>query len=462
MTDISYILEELNSARVDGRLDNLAFKHKQLYALFAAIQDGGPAVVGNGDHSQLLLELEMTLRSISDALVSLPNDLPGKHTSDNFLKDVDTRGNRRTGLGVIMVLADEAHPFASWAIPLSQAIAEGNPCFIVTQTGRTMFAETCLQNLDRTAFQSQQIGKQQVEKILGESTLIRGVIGTAGRLPDQVVVRSASEGSFVLVSLKNGPVPVVIDQSVVTNVVSVQQNYKERGIIPTALSSIAGQVAEAIQLGGEEKSSLGAPRYVLLHENVAPPFEEAIRTILSPAWKVQCEALEADYEKAKSILGTPKSGKSKYLTIYTIRSIDEAMDFIQNEVPLPPAAYLFSSRRFGGYVFTHMSSVPALGLNATPRENLALGPYADSTLFALSSQKSITISGLQRTRLSSTINDIEGIKARRLVQAPGNRIDFFGGGFLFAGSLAASVVLGSFGYGVYKIACYTWTAWKSR
>ncbi|WWD19959.1 hypothetical protein CI109_104432 [Kwoniella shandongensis] len=457
---LDIIFSRLDSAFVDGRLDNLAFKHKQLYILFSDLQKAD-LVKGS---QQLTLELETTLRSISTALSSLPTDLTGQYRCEQLLKDVgEHHGSRSKAVGIVVIVVDEAHPYASWAIPLSQAIINGNPCLVVTATNTNVLSSGLPRGLDSTAYQHVSLDRHELDLFVSSSSNIAGLVGPASQLPKTLTLKARESVNFQLPGLNEGAVPVIIDQSALSNGQPLSVRQENDLVVPDSVSIVAKQIAAALAVGDHEMASLGAPSYLLAHENIVQPLLRALKDELPTSLETHLLPLVENFDKIKGFLEALKGRRPSFLPVYSVRSFDMALDFVQYDIPRPAALYIFASKRFGAYAFDNLKGFSTIGLNIIPREVLALGPYAKRDSFDFSTRAHIVHAHRPSLQIYESSQDqVKSVKARQLNQPAGNRIDFFGGSFLLAGGLTASVILGGIGYGVFKTAVFTWTLWKAR
>jgi hypothetical protein len=159
--------------------------------------------------------------------------------------------------------------------------------------------------------------------------------------------------AFTVVTSSRSHSPVIIDQSIVpSGALQAMARSQGQHAIPHSIQDIAASISQAHHLvrGGNtavrDKSrglvSSGLPAYVLVHENVASLVLNALESTLPGQFRLRVQDLSA----AEDILA---SSSLDYLPVFTVRSLDHAMDTVNNRLPGSAAAYVFGEERFGAY-----------------------------------------------------------------------------------------------------------------
>lgn len=374
-------------------------------------------------------ELAEVLRYISSALLRLSTDLPGEFTKEQNLKDVRGSGGRKRGAGVVVIVGDVAHPLASWAVPLTEAVLDGNPAVIVAAPGAIIVPSAFAAKVDASAYPL--LWTESPATLLSELPRnAAGLVGPADRLPTAITLplTSGSTSSASVRPVGTAPVPVIVDQSVLPGGKPLTPRQAEAGLVPPQLTAVANNIAAAVTV---RSASLGTPTYVLVHENVAEPLMSALNTALPAHIKARLTELFDTKPAARAFLSGQRAGFADFLPVYAVRSLDHAMDFVSDDVPPPAAAYVFAAHQFGAYAFNFLAGVGSVYLNAIPAEALALGPYAHGEGFSFTTVAHVRsgrlVSKVEPPQAVASLEAIEKIKARQIVQHPGHRIDFFGG-----------------------------------
>ena len=159
--------------------------------------------------------------------------------------------------------------------------------------------------------------------------------------------------AFTVVASSSSHSPVIIDQSVVPST-SLQAMTRSQGQheIPHTIQDIAASIAQAHHLVRGDNSAVrdksrgsvssGLPGYVLVHENVSGLVINALESTLPGQFRPHVQDLAA----AEDILA---SSSLDYLPVFIVRSLDHAMDTVNNRLPGSAAAYVFGQERFGAY-----------------------------------------------------------------------------------------------------------------
>jgi len=160
--------------------------------------------------------------------------------------------------------------------------------------------------------------------------------------------------AFTVVTSSRSHSPVIIDQSVVPSsaLQAMARSQGQHGI-PHTIQDIAASIAQAHHLvrgdntAVRDKSrgsvSTGLPAYVLVHENVSSLVINALESTLPGQFRPHVQDLSA----AEDILA---SSSLDYLPVFIVRSLDHAMDTLNNRLPGSAAAYVFGEERFGAYL----------------------------------------------------------------------------------------------------------------
>jgi hypothetical protein len=177
-------------------------------------------------------------------------------------------------------------------------------------------------------------------------------IVTLGALPgfDQ---SSLPIKTFAVVISARAHSPVIIDQSIVpANALQGMARSQGQHVIPHPIQDIAASIAQAHHLVRGDNTSVrdktsqsvssGLPAYVLVHENVSSLVLNALESTLPGQFRPHVQNLVA----AEDILA---SSSLDYLPVFIVRSLDHAMDTLNNRLPASAAAYVFGEERFGVY-----------------------------------------------------------------------------------------------------------------
>lgn len=178
--------------------------------------------------------------------------------------------------------------------------------------------------------------------------------------------------------------PVIIDQSVIPSALlqgmamarsdgSTSKSCPDE--VRNAIQDIASSIAQAYQLarGADDMNdksgsgSSGIPGYLLVHENVLALMIPALKSTLPPNFQPHVQALDA----AEDILAS--SSQLDYLPVFSVRSLDHAMDTVTNRLPSSPLAYVFAEKRFGEYAAGNLER-KSVAINDIPRRLASTSP----------------------------------------------------------------------------------------
>ncbi|WOO78220.1 uncharacterized protein LOC62_02G001771 [Vanrija pseudolonga] len=370
---IATAVEGAHSAYLDDTLDNLAYKHKTLYALFSLLQAEGTPLVGS--NAQLTGELGHTLLVIKEAINSLPRRLTADFNERQTLSDVKKLSGRRSrALGVVAIVTDSAQPFASWAVPFVQSVLDGNAVLFIATPGSALVLGQVPDHYNNNAAYpviwnenpASVVGKLPVANtISGPQVWVSALVCPSDALPRAVELPVSSRTRpFAIAPLPTGSVPIIVDQSVLPNGTALTPAQEAAGTVPSKVVATAKAIARALEQTG--RGGLGAPRFLLVHENIAKPLLRALQQALPADIKTEEQPLLENMSKIQAFLSTrPAQSRStsQFLPIYTVRSLDGAIDFVQNSIPTPSTAYVFAAKRFAAYAFNFLKELPAVYLN---------------------------------------------------------------------------------------------------
>lgn len=240
------------------------------------------------------------------------------------------------------------------------------------------------------------------------------------------------------------PAPVIIDQSLLPGGIPLHPISGKGLPTPPAVRTAAYNVAQALRLGGRSasrSSPLAYPSYLIVHENVAELFKRELDAFLPAGITVEVQDVQ-DKAAVKNLM-SPPGGYLDYIPLFPVTSFDYALDWIQDDLELPPAVYVFASAEFGKYAFRSLKRVKHVVVNDIPekligecqaraailrlmRQFLACGPYHDYRDFAITVQRDLALQShpVEPLTVATTLS---AAKIRALKQRKGMRIDFFGG-----------------------------------
>jgi hypothetical protein len=292
-----------------------------------------------------------------------------------------------------------------------------------------------MSRIDRDAYHFKILHQQALDRIV--SALPEGaaaLLALRDALPDTFTIMPSTTGHFQLRALNSGPVPIIVDQSILPNGKPLSPQQDTDFYIPAGVSRTAHHISTALTDREELQPSLGRPSYLLAHENVVGSLVRALGETL-PA-TVEFKVLPLGDSKSKTRLFVESQEKSlgvSFLPIYSVQSLDMALDFLIDDIATPATAFIFARHEFGAYAFNGLRPLESLCINYIAAENLALGPYAQRAALSFSAQAKVSSktqipprSDISRNS-GSSMSAIEDVKAKRLVQPTGHRIDFFGG-----------------------------------
>ncbi|KAI5450881.1 hypothetical protein NCC49_002622 [Naganishia albida] len=487
MSDItkkdSNILESVAAsaagANIDGRGRNIVFKHKQLTRLFDCLKDYAIALLESlaegcpATTARFAAELAHALKQISAVIERIPANIVKASAEYALLTDATRQGGvRRASAGTVVILGAEAHPFASWVVPLAAAIHDGNSAIISLPPSlaklHKVLGKPLSLALDQDAFHLVCLEPSTVSQwISAKATGIAGVT-SFGELPVPSsvsgVLTAPLTTKFRYDQIPAGPCAFVVDQSLLPDGQPLHPLDDGVSPVPHKLDQAAKALANALLRTGirqDSTRSAGLPAFVLVHENVASLFTRALKRHLSP------DCLQPHSQAIKGIedilsAATPSKGLD-YLPVFAVTSFDHALDLVQDRLPESFATYVFAAPRFGAY-FANNSNVRLVCVNQVPVEVLVAGPYANADDFSHTVRRTIKFSkdpevppadqSVESASFASSqqalAKQLAALQVRPVKQVPGARIDFFGGSFLLAAGTFLSIVLGASGYGLYQ------------
>ena len=178
--------------------------------------------------------------------------------------------------------------------------------------------------------------------------------------------------------------PVIIDQSVIPSALlqgmamarsdgTTSKSYSKE--VRNSIQDIASAIAQAYHLahGADDNNDKagntgsGIPGYLLVHENVLPLIFPALKSTLPPNFQPHVQTLDA----AEDILAS--SFQLDYLPVFSVRSLDHAMDTVTNRLPSSSLAYVFAEKRFGEYAAGNVER-KSVAINDIPRKLASTSP----------------------------------------------------------------------------------------
>lgn len=168
------------------------------------------------------------------------------------------------------------------------------------------------------------------------------------------------------------PNAIIIDQTIMPS--SWSANDKELSVgARDVLRQVVDAIVQAIaHSSSSANSSSSAPTFVLVHENIAEGFFQAIQGANDGTR--QFKRIQEDVMEHRELLEGASPGELDFLPVFSVSSFDYALDFVQDEVPAGVATYVFSNASFGEYAFKALSSIPYVFVNQLPEK--FLGKYS--------------------------------------------------------------------------------------
>lgn len=298
------------------------------------------------------------------------------------------------------------------------------------QTTYELVHPTIKRSLDRDAFPVTACGRQDLEEGIKKGGVIAGVIG-ADLTQTSIVVSTA-------------PTPVIIDQSILPGGIPLHPVSGKGLPTPPAVRTAAYNVAQALRSAGrsaKHSNAITYPSYLVVHENVAELFKRELDAFLPAGVAVELQGTQ-DKAAVKNLMSNP-GGYLDYIPLFSVTSIDYAIDWIQDDLELPPAVFVFASAEFGKYVFRSLKRVKNVVVNDIPEKFIGestpricwcirlillpvCGPYHDYRDFRITARRHLALQS-QPTEPSTVATTLTAAKVRALTQKVGTRIDFFGG-----------------------------------
>lgn len=305
-----------------------------------------------------LPELGAVLCRLSEIISAQPSKPAAEAKKRRLLKDVFETGERVLPVGVVLILADDScelathssaqltsDPIASWAIPLAYCLRDGNVAVLVT-TARTQLASAA--------------GVRVFNGAGGLEALpaVDAVVGPRDLIPSQIPL---GEGGVRVAALETGPVPVLIDASV------VKTPSKDAGKVPHEIERIAAQVR---YLHGRAYVLVAAPLADLVAEQVA----------LEPV--------------------TQLSGPPDAPGVYAFGTLDEAVD-VACQLPAP-ATVIYAERGVAAAAAARCTRT--VHINGYPA-TLVLGPY--SAILSFVNHVEVTLNQMPRHWCATLIKQLK-------------------------------------------------------
>jgi hypothetical protein len=186
---------------------------------------------------------------------------------------------------------------------------------------------------------------------------------------------------------------------------------------------------KALCLDDQRDIALGYPAYLLVHENVVSPYIRALSSLLPADVKYDVQPLVESRTKVEGFLASLGSRLPLgSIPVYTIRSIDAAIDFVQTLAERPRQIYVQASPRFGAYVVNSVKEADVVYVDQFPRAAIGLGPYIHRQRFSFTQQRSIGCGHHTEDEGARLLpGSYQRLNIWRLKQDLGKRIDFFGG-----------------------------------
>jgi len=166
----------------------------------------------------------------------------------------------------------------------------------------------------------------------------------------------------------HGPNAIIIDQTIMPSTWSANDKELNR-VSQDVVERMVDVIVQAATLSASSVvPSSSAPTFVLVHENIAEGFFQAIKD--SNQGNEHLKQVSEDVLECRELIKTASPGGLNFLPVFKVSSFDHAIDFIENEIPSGIATYVFSNARFGAYGFESLSSVPHVFMNDLPERFL--------------------------------------------------------------------------------------------
>jgi hypothetical protein len=194
---------------------------------------------------------------------------------------------------------------------------------------------------------------------------VAAVIGSDWILPETI---KRGTGSLTARSVL-GPNAIIVDQTIMPS--SWNANDKELSrASQDALRQVVDTIVQAVvHSGSSQVPSSSAPTFVLVHENIAEGFFEAMKGATDGTKHLK--RMQESISEHRELVESASPGGLDFLPVFQVSSFDYAIDFIQDEISRGVATYVFSNARFGAYAFQALSSVPYVFVNDLPERFLS-------------------------------------------------------------------------------------------
>jgi hypothetical protein len=167
------------------------------------------------------------------------------------------------------------------------------------------------------------------------------------------------------------PNAIIIDQTIMPSSWSANDKELSRGA-RDVLRQVVDAIVQAIAHSSPSANpSSSAPTFVLVHENIAEGFFQALQGATNGTRYFK--RMQEDVMEHRELLEGASPGELDFVPVFSVSSFDYAIDFIQDEVPAGVATYVFSNASFGEYAFKALSSIPYVFVNQLPEK--FLGEY---------------------------------------------------------------------------------------
>ena len=172
-----------------------------------------------------------------------------------------------------------------------------------------------------------------------------------------------------------GPNVIIVDQTIMPSSWSADDKKLDQASRET-LRQVVSAIVNAFELCTSSSGfvSSSAPTTVLVHENIAKGFHQAMSD--SSSGVRIFKRMQEDLSEHLKLVETAAPGELDFLPVFRIPSFDHALDFIQDDIPAGVATYIFANSRFGDYAFRALRSIPQVHVNEIPER--ALGELGSS------------------------------------------------------------------------------------
>lgn len=211
------------------------------------------------------------------------------------------------------------------------------------------------------------LSSEAIDEELSDDPRLAGIVGLGDSIP------SKPDST----ALHNGPIPVIIDQSILPGGKPLHPISGEGLPTPQAVKVVAANIASAFQTADRTNNrpvSAGYPSYLVVHENVAALIKRELDLLLPSSVTIEVHSRE-NKDIIKSLMSNVP-GYLDYVPLFTVSSLDSAIDWIQNDCATPSTAYIFSSRSFGVYAINSLKSVRHCFVNDISQKIIGKHPFS--------------------------------------------------------------------------------------